>query len=159
MDRADPGAGQHREGCFGDHRHVEDDAVALADAKTLQDVGEAADMVVELAIGDILRDRRIIAFPDNGCLVAAGRHMAVDAVGADIELTVFEPFDRDVAGAEIGRLDLAERFDPVDPLAMLRPESGRIGDRRIVHFFVGCGIDIGLRRERCGRRETILVGH
>ncbi len=45
MDRADARAGEHRIGRFGDHRHVDGDAVALLDAVLLQHVGEPADMV------------------------------------------------------------------------------------------------------------------
>jgi hypothetical protein len=54
MDRADPRAGQHRIGGLGDHRQVEDDAVAFPHAQLLQDVGHAADLGVQLLVGDVL---------------------------------------------------------------------------------------------------------
>ena len=50
MYRADPRAGQHRDRGFGDHRHVQRDARALHRARRLQDVGEAADLGVKVAV-------------------------------------------------------------------------------------------------------------
>jgi hypothetical protein len=52
--RADARAGQHGVGRLRDHRQVDGDAVALLDAVRLQHVGEAADLVVQFAIGDVL---------------------------------------------------------------------------------------------------------
>ena len=54
MNGADARAGEHRVGRLGDHRQVDGDAVALLDAVRLQDVGEPADALVQLAIGDLL---------------------------------------------------------------------------------------------------------
>ncbi len=86
MDRTDAGAGQHGIGGFGDHRHVDGDAVTLLDAAVAHDVGHAADLVVKLAVGDLLRFRRVVAFPDDGDLVATLFKMPVNAVVADIGL-------------------------------------------------------------------------
>ena len=63
-----------------DHRHVDGDAVAFLDAARLQDVGEAADLGVQLLVGELLVVLRIVAFPEDGGLVAAFGQMAVDAV-------------------------------------------------------------------------------
>jgi hypothetical protein len=49
MDRAKPGAGQHRLQRLGDHRHVDDDAVALGDALGAQRPGQRGDAVLQLA--------------------------------------------------------------------------------------------------------------
>ena len=106
MDRADARAGEHRVGRLRDHRQVDGDAVALLDVAVAQHVGEAADLVVQLPIGDLLRLVRVVAFPDDRDLVAALGEMAVDAVVGDVERAVLEPFDRDVAGIEGGVLDL-----------------------------------------------------
>ena len=43
VDRADAGAGQHRDGGLGDHRQVDRDGVALADAQVGERVGGPAD--------------------------------------------------------------------------------------------------------------------
>ena len=54
MDGADARAGEHGVSRLRNHRHVDGDAVALLDVAVAQDVGEAADLVVQLLIGDVL---------------------------------------------------------------------------------------------------------
>ena len=80
MDRADPGAGQHGAGGLGNHWQVDRDAIALCDAELPEHVGELADLAMQLAIGDFLVDRRIVALPQDCGLIAASGEMAVDAV-------------------------------------------------------------------------------
>ena len=88
VDRADPGAGEHREGSLGDHRQVDGDPVALLDAMRLQHVGEAADLGVQLAVGDRAVDCvGVVALPDDRGLVAALGEVAVEAIERDVELT------------------------------------------------------------------------
>ncbi len=99
MDRADPRAGEHGIGRLGDHRHIDRDRVALLDALRLQHIGETADMLVQFAIGDVARLGRIVAFPDDRRLVAAGREMTIEAIHRDIGDAVLEPFDRHGARA------------------------------------------------------------
>ena len=96
--RADARARQHGVGRLGDHRQVDGDAVALLDAVGLEHVGELAHALVELAVGDLLVVGGVVAFPDDGDLVAARLQVPVDAVGGDVERAVLEPFDRDVVG-------------------------------------------------------------
>ena len=71
MDGADARAGQHGVGRFRNHRQIDGDAVAFLDVAVAQDIGEAADLVVQLLIGDVLGIFRIVAFPDDGGLVAS----------------------------------------------------------------------------------------
>ena len=54
MDGADARAGEHGVGRFRNHRHVDGDAIALLDVAIAQDIGETADLVVQLFIGDVL---------------------------------------------------------------------------------------------------------
>jgi hypothetical protein len=91
---ADPRAGQHGVGRLGDHRQVDGDAVALLDAVLLQHIGEAADMLVQFVVGDLLVVIRVVAFPDDGDLVAALLQVPVDAVVGDVEDAVLVPLDR-----------------------------------------------------------------
>ena len=49
---ADAGAGQHRDDRLGDHRQVDRDPVARADAEVGQGVGGPADLAVQLGVGD-----------------------------------------------------------------------------------------------------------
>ena len=51
MHRAEPCAREHRDHRLGHHRHVDDDAVALADAQPAQRAGEARGLVQQLAVG------------------------------------------------------------------------------------------------------------
>ena len=50
VDRADARAGEHREHRLGDHRHVDQHAVALAHALRLEHRGEAVHLGVQLAV-------------------------------------------------------------------------------------------------------------
>ena len=91
VDCANTRAGQHGISRFGDHRHIDRDPVALGNALGLQYIGHAADLAVQLAIGDQFRIVRIVTFPDNRGLVAARLEMAVYAVGANIDLAAPKP--------------------------------------------------------------------
>src|SRR5229473_4914749 len=158
MDGADPRAGQHRVGGLRNHRQIDRDAVALPDVAGAQDVGEFADFVVQLPIGDALGLRGIIALPDDGGLVAALVEMPIDAVPGDIEDAVFEPFDRNVAGREGGVLDLGEGLHPADALGLFGPEPVGIADRARIHLLVLGLIDPGALGPI--RRHVVnLLGH
>src|SRR5256885_17064297 len=54
MNGAETRAGQHGIGCLRDHRHVDGNAVTLLDIAVAQDVGEAANLVVQFLITDVL---------------------------------------------------------------------------------------------------------
>ena len=71
MHRADARAGQHRHRRVGHHRHVDGDAVALLDALRLEHIGEAADPLVQLRVGDLGVGAGRVALPDDRRLVAA----------------------------------------------------------------------------------------
>ena len=72
------------------------DAVALFDAKALQHVGEFADPLVQLLVGDGFLLGGIVAFPDDRNLVAPLRQMPINTVRRHVERAVLVPFDRDV---------------------------------------------------------------
>ena len=116
--RPDPGAGQHRHGQLGDHRHVDRHPIASDDSQAAQDVGEPGHLDEELCVADGPRVARL-PFPVVGDLVASARgHMAVQAVVRDVERPAIEPagerqvpFQYGVPGAE-----------PVEGSGLLRPE-------------------------------------
>ncbi len=143
MDGADARAGEHGVDRLGDHRQIDGDAVALLDVAVAQDVGEPADLVVQLAVGDVFGLGGVVALPDDRGLVGALGEMAIDAVVGGVEDAVLEPFDRDVAGRERAVLDLARGLVPVEALGLLGPESVRILERARVHLLVLGGVDIG----------------
>ena len=92
VDGADARAGEHGEQRLGDHRHVDDDAVALADAEIDERRGKRRDLVLQLAIGDAplrMRDRAVVI--DRRLVAAAGGDMAVDGVEAGVQRRVGEP--------------------------------------------------------------------
>ena len=132
--RADAGAGQHRVGRLGDHRHVDADPVALADAELQQDVRHPRDLVLQLPIGDVPVDARLVRGPDDRGLFPAFGHVPVDAVVACVEAAAAEPAEVDflVVGVE----DHRPRVVPGQPLRLLRPEPLRVVEREPVEPLV-----------------------
>ena len=70
VDGADAGAGEEGGDGVPGHGEVEGDGVALADAEGLEDVGEGADLVEELGVGDVGALGRLVGFVDDGGLAA-----------------------------------------------------------------------------------------
>ena len=67
-------AGQHGVGGFRDHRHIDRDAIAFFDAAGLKQIGEAADFLMQLGIGDVFLLGRAVALPnDRGLICARGQ--------------------------------------------------------------------------------------
>ena len=92
VDRAEPRAGEHRHDGLGDHRHVDDDAVAVVDAEVAQRAGEPGDLVAQLAVGEDLhgvRDRAVV--DQRGLVRAPAVGVTVERVVARVELTAGEP--------------------------------------------------------------------
>ena len=142
---ADPRAGEHGVGRLRDHGQIDGDAVAAADAHGEQHIGEHIHLAVKLAIGDVARGLgRIVRLPDDGDLMPALLQMPVDAIGADIERAVLEPFDRDVRVGEARVLDDAVGLDPIDPLALFAPELVRLLDALAILLLVLVLVDEGL---------------
>ena len=85
MDGTDPSAGEHRHNGFGDHRHVEDDTVALAHALGRDHAGDERDLIAQLAIGEGLLgvgERRVV--DQRRLLGAATVDMPVERIVAGI---------------------------------------------------------------------------
>ena len=93
MNRANARASEHGIGGFGDHRQIDGDTVAFLHAVLFQHIGKAADLVMQLLVGDFLVVIGIITFPDDGGLVRSLFQMPIDAVIRDVEHAIFEPFD------------------------------------------------------------------
>ena len=146
--RADARAGEHRDGGFRNHRHVNEHAVLGLDAVFEEHVGEAADVLLKLAVGD---DAFVagLALPDDGGLVFAGAGgVAVHAVFTDVELAAVEPFR--VRGLPIEHF--GPRFLPNQFLCLTRPELVGLVDGFLIELFVGRHRwDAGLRGKFLGR--------
>ena len=88
--------------------------------------------------------RWIVRFKDDRSLIAAGREVTVDAVGCNVQCTVLEPFDIDIARLKAGVFHFGEGLDPIDALAMFTPEDLGIGHRCGIHLIVFGLIRMGL---------------
>jgi hypothetical protein len=154
MDGADAGAGEHGDGGFGNEGEVDEDAVALGDAVAFEDVGEAADLAVELFVreGAFLAGPAVgggFAFPDEGGLVGdRGVEPAVEAVDRQVEASAAEPFGDGLLPLE----DLLEGGEPDEfLLGDAAPEAFGMFDRFAVEFAIGReGFDVGLGGELLG---------
>ncbi len=161
MDGADARAGEHGIGRFGNHRHVDGDAVTLLHTMLLQHVRQSADIIVKLVVGDLLVDIGIVAFPDDRRALAMRLQMPVDTVVGDVGQAVLEPLDRHPP-LEGRVLDLGIGLEPVDPPAVLVPELFGILDALLIPFLVTLIVDerAGLRRFEhridFGRHELLL---
>jgi hypothetical protein len=72
--------------------------VALFRSGCFQDIGEATNLGVKLAVGVPARLLRwLVGLPDDGCVIATGGEVPVHAVGADVQNAVGKP-----ANAEAG---------------------------------------------------------
>jgi hypothetical protein len=54
-----------------------------------EDVGDPADLVLELAVGDVLVLSRLVFDPDDGILLTAVAQVTVDAVVTGVEKSTF----------------------------------------------------------------------
>src|SRR6185503_16955519 len=132
MDRADARACEDGDRRLRDHRHVDGDAVAFLDAARLQDVGKAADLGVQLLVGELLVVLRIVAFPEDGGLVTAFGQMTVNTVVAGVECAVLEPFDRAIVHFPVLSVVDESAFPPFS-----RHVIGLIGHRHFLPPAVG----------------------
>ena len=113
--------GEHADGRFRDHRHVEYDTITLLDTKfVFEHIGGAVDFIVKFAVGQGLLIT-IITFKNDGSFVLACGKVSVDTLVCDIEFTVFKPFvKRRILFIEY----LRKGFEPVELLfGVLRPEA------------------------------------
>ena len=129
---ANAGAGKHRDNRFGNHRQINEHAIASLHAALFEHIGKAADIAMELRVGD---DAFVagLTFPNNRGLVGARAfRMTVDAIFADIQFAAGEPLREGCLPVE----DLVPLFAPVEFLGFARPELARFFDRFLVEFFV-----------------------
>ncbi len=157
--RANASAGQHGHRGLRDHGHVEGDPVAFSHAQVPQGVAKAAHLFVQLAIGDAGVICRIIAFPDNGGLIAPGGQMPVQAVHGHVQLAVGEPANVQIFLGVADILDLSERLHPVQTLGLLGPEGFRIVKGRLIKALILCVCDMGAPGHSLGNRIDLLFTH
>ena len=91
MDRADPRGGQHGNQALNDHRHLNNDAVAPADAAPLHNECQEFDFVMQLRVCDGAALLADVSLVNDRDLVRVFGQVAVDAVIGNVELTVGKP--------------------------------------------------------------------
>ena len=146
VDGAQTGTGQHGDGCFGNHRHVDHDAVAQTDAQIGERSGEFGGAVAQLRIrmdNDLAGHR---AVPDQrGLLAAAGFDMAVEAVVTGVEHAAGEPL---AIGAHRGVEHPVPALRPGDALGRVGPPGLGVAVPVRLGFVIGHGSSHGVFSRR-----------
>ena len=130
VDRADARARERDDDGFGDHREVDDHAVALHHPEFQQCVGGLGNLALQVRIGV---DQAIPGFTlevEGHVIAAAGLHVTIHAVVGDVELAALEPCDlRDGEDVVAGlvRADFLRLVEAVGRVPRLRPvQTGRL---------------------------------
>ena len=134
MNGADARAGKHGDRRFRHHRHIKNDAVALADAEIAQHAAEHLRFGEQAMVADgalYAGKRRIV--DDGGLLAAPGLDMAVDRVETGVADAVGKP-----AAVDAGlRIEHGFRLlEPVDVGRRLAPKAQRIALPARIDFMV-----------------------
>jgi hypothetical protein len=126
VQRADARAGQHRESGLGNHRHVDQHAVALLDTQRQQGRGHALHLFVQLAERIDLLAVDLGRHVDQRVLLRAREQMPIDRVVAQVRSATDEP-----SGERRLRViaDLVEGLLPIDQLGLSGPEHIALLDR------------------------------
>ena len=121
--RADPRAREHRDDDLGDHRQVDPDDVALADAELLERVRSLCTSRVQLGVGDRALLALLAGPVERDPVAVAGLDVPVQAVVGHVEPAVGEPLvERRVRVVQHRR----ERLVPVQGSRLLGPEGVRV---------------------------------
>ena len=157
MNRTDTGTGQHGNGRFGNHGEIEADAIATSDPFGLQDVGKAADLLVQLSITEPSLIARLIPLPEEGGSIPPFSQVAIETVDADIELAAPEPLDLGLVKVPLS--DLIPASIPLQKLiGSLGPELVRIPQGVSVPLPVTIPGDESVRGDRPIDRIERLMG-
>ena len=153
---ADARAGLHRDDAFQRHRHVDQHAVALADALGLERVGELAHACEQFTVGG-LGDLAVVRLEDHGGLVLDRRaHVFVQAIRTGVKFAVVEPFvERRIGLVQRAGEGLAPHHVGARQAA---PETFEVPLGLRAQRVIGphAGNPGGLHRLRGGRKYTVL---
>jgi len=134
MHRADAGAGQHRYGGFRHHRHIDDDAVALADTLVAQHRGQRHHLALELGIGELADGAGDRAVVDERDLVgASARYVTIDGIEAGVAGGAVEPAAVD-AGIRVEHGVV--RREPVYVPGGFGPEPLRVAPPAVIDLMI-----------------------
>ena len=96
---------------------------------------------MQLAIGDLEVPGWVITLPDNRDVVGFVFEVTIDTVVADIQCAVVVPANVQIVLGKRNVLHFAERFDPVDPLPLLRPKTFVVIDGARIQLVVSRFVD------------------
>ena len=126
-------AGQHGEHRFGDHRHVNQHAVALAHTQRVQHACRAIHFLVKLAVGVGFFDAGFGRNVDQRFLIAARGEMTINRVVTQVGFATHEP-SGEWRTAEIANLGV--RLVPIDQRGLFGPECITLIERTFVEFLI-----------------------
>ena len=132
MDCTEPHRREHREHRLRDHRHVDQDSIALANTLCGENRGEAVDLGGELAIAISPALIRLGRNEDERRLLGACREMAIDGVMAEVGAAADEPACKGRAAViehlRKGRLPIDQRRPlPPECVAIVQGSVMRLG--------------------------------
>ena len=133
VNRAEPRAGEHRKHRLGDHRQVDQHAVAPLDAERAHDRGHPVDFGVQLGVRVAPFDASLRRYVDECVLLGAFGEMPVHRVMAQVGPTADEPARKRGIRAVEHRL---ERRLPMDAPRFVAPEVFRGFDGTAVELAV-----------------------
>ncbi len=129
VDRADARARQHGEGRFGNHRQVDQHAIAAPDTQRLQARRHAVDLPMQGPVGVGRLDAGLGGDIHQRRLLAPRGEVAIDGVMAQAGAPADEPArERQARIVEHGAIGCL----PVDALRLFAPETGGIIDGTLV---------------------------
>ena len=132
VNRTDSGAGQHGDCGLWNHRQINHHAVTFFHLVTLQHIGKAAHLTVELLISQHTFLSRL-AFPNQrGLGLARPLQMTIKAVLTHVQFAASEPF----CGRTFPVEHFGERLRPMQLLRFTAKELVRVLERFLMHFLV-----------------------
>ena len=130
MRDAQPGTGQHRDGKFRHHRHVQDRPVACLETLSLEDTGKALHRPQQLLISQRALVTWLALPDDRGAILAPSLAMSIQAVVRHVRGRTGEPLVK--RGVRVIQ-HLVPLPEPVQlALGKIRPKRFRVG-RRLRH--------------------------
>src|SRR5271166_2750397 len=124
MNRANAGTGEHGKSCLRDHRHIDENAIAFADTKILQDSSKGRDFQQCVAIAELAlhpRERTVVNVGKSRAMPS--QHMAIQRIPTGVAGRIREPTAVDAC---FGIKNVLRRLDPINPFGRFSPKIQRI---------------------------------
>ncbi len=137
MRSSDACTGEHGVSYLRNHRQVDRHSITLLHAMLFQNVREAADLFVEVAICDVPSLlRRIVRLEYHCSAIATRLQVTVNTVIACIQFAALIPAYVNVIRCKRDILHRLEGLNPIDALRLFSPECFRILQRTPVNLAI-----------------------